>query len=266
MQMHCNDIYEQLESWYSKDNGQYLMGAARAATQDLLDTSFGYHILQLGVTGGRPLCQGSPINHRVYCADNPRDGIGLVADPSELPLESDSVDAIIAHHCLEFTDNPHQVLREIQRVLTPQGQLLIIGFNPYSLLGCNTRARGILRDPLWSRHRPLSERRLRDWLNLLGCEVLDIFRLYALPPIGSGRLRQLTARADAWTARHDLLLGGVYIVHATKQVAGAHRPRRTLRSRRGSLIGLVPKSAPVPVPQTPYPRKKPNKVKGNVTA
>ena len=76
----------------------------------------------------------------------------------------------------------------------------------------------------------------------------------------------MIARADAWAARHDLLLGGVYIVHATKQVTGAHRSRRTLRSRRGSLIGLVPKSAPVPVPQTPYPRKKPNKVKGNVTA
>jgi hypothetical protein len=90
--------------------------------------------------------------------------------------------------------------------------------------------------------------------------------LYALPPTGGGRLRQLIVRADAWTAQHDLLFGGVYIVHATKQVAGAHRPRRALRSRRGRLIGLVPKPAPVPVPQTLYPRKKPNKVKGDVTA
>ena len=84
--------------------------------------------------------------------------------------------------------------------------------------------------------------------------------------MGGGRLRQLSARADAWAARHDLLLGGVYVVHASKQVAGLHPPRRSCGPRRGSLVGLVPKSAPVPVPQTPYPRKKPNKVKGNVTA
>lgn len=264
MQTHCNDIYQQLESWYSKENGQYLMGAARAATQDLLDTSFGYHILQLGVTGGHALCQRSPINHQVQCADSAGEGIGLVADPSELPLDSDSVDTIVAHHCLEFADNPHQVLREVQRVLTPQGQLLIIGFNPFSLLGCSTRARGVLRDPLWSKHRPLSERRLRDWLNLLGCEVLDTFRLYALPPIGGGRFRQFITSGDAWAAQHSLMLGGVYIVYATKQVAGAHRPRRSLKARRGRLIGLVPKSTPVP--QTFYPRKKATNVKGNVTS
>ncbi|MDG2047363.1 MAG: class I SAM-dependent methyltransferase [Halioglobus sp.] len=264
MQTQCNDIYEQLETWYSRDNGQYLMSAARVATQDLLDTSFGYHILQLGVTGGRPLCQLSPINHQVYCADSARDGIGLVADPLELPLESDSIDTIIAHHCLEFTDNPHQVLREIQRVLTPQGQLLIVGFNPVSLLGCSTRMRGILRDPLWSKHRPLSERRLRDWLNLLGCEVLGVFRLHALPPFGGGRFRQLIASCDAWLARHSLVLGGVYIVHATKQVAGAHRPRWSLRSRSDRLVSLVPKSTPAP--QTRSPRRKLSKVKGDLTA
>lgn len=266
MRTHCNDIYEQLESWYSRDNGQYLMEAARAATQDLLDTWFGYHILQLGVSGGRALCHGSPINHQVHCAKNLHSNVGLVADPEALPLESDSVDAIVAHHCLEFADNPHQVLREIQRVLTPQGQLLIIGFNPYSLLGCNTRMRGKLRDPLWSRHQPVSERRLRDWLNLLGCEVLDVSRLYALPPAGGGRLRQLSARGDAWAARHDLLLGGVYVLHASKQVAGLHPPRRIQYPRRGRLVGLVPKSNPVPVPQTSYPRKKLTQNKRDVIA
>jgi len=266
MQTHCNDIFEQLESWYSRDNGQYLMEAARAATQDLLDTSFGYHSLQLGLSGRRPLSQSSPINHQVYCADKLRAGAGLVSDSDALPLESDSVDTIIAHHCLEFAENPHQVLREIQRVLTPQGQLLIIGFNPFSLLGCNTHIRGRLRDPLWSRHQPVSERRLRDWLNLLGCEVLDVFRLYALPPVGGERLRHLISRGDAWAARHGLVLGGVYVLHASKQVVGLHPPRRALAARRGRLVGLVPKAAPVPVPQTSYPREKLMKDKGNVTA
>jgi SAM-dependent methyltransferase len=251
MRRNCIDILTQLERWYARDNGQYLLEESRGAVQDLLDTSFGYHILQLGISGGSPLCLGSPINHRLFCAERPGEGVGMIADPEELPLESDSVDAIIAHHCLEFATNPHQVLREIQRVLTPQGQLLVVGFNPYSLLGCNTRLRGIMRDPLWSRHRPVSEHRLTDWLHLLGCEVLDTRRLYALPPLGRGRLRRMVARCDHWTARHNLPFGGVYLLHATKQTTGLNRPRRPLLARRKRLIGLVPNPAPVP---TPSPR------------
>ena len=168
MRHDCNDVLTELESWYALNNGQYLLEATRRALQDALDTAFGYHILQLGVSGGVPLCQGSPINHRLFCAQRPDEGVGLVADPDALPLESDSVDTVIAHHCLEFADNPHQVLREIQRVLTPQGQLLIIGFNPYSLLGVSTRCSGLLRNSLWSRHNPVSEHRVSDWLHLLG--------------------------------------------------------------------------------------------------
>jgi SAM-dependent methyltransferase len=251
-QAECIDILAELEAWYARDAGQYLLDATRSTVQNLLDTSFGYHILQLGVSGIRPLCQGSPINHRLYCANRAGPGVSLVAEPDELPLESDSVDAIIAHHCLEFASNPHQVLREIQRVLTPQGQLLVIGFNPFSLLGCKTHLRSVARDPLWSRHQPVSERRLTDWLHLLGCEVLDTFRLYGLPPVGSGRLRQFIARGDAWTARHNLHIGGLYILHATKHVAGLHRPRRPLLARRGRLIGLVPKPAPTPAPRSAY--------------
>ena len=266
MRSDCIDFFAELESWYARDIGQYLLQATSSAIQDLLDTSFGYHILQLGVHGGRPLSQGSPINHRLYCARQSGEGVGLVAEPHELPLESDSVDAIIVHHCLEFADNPHQVLREIQRVLTPQGQLVIVGFNPYSLLGCKTRISALLRDPLWSRHRPVSEHRLTDWLHLLGCEVLDTFRLYGLPPIGSGRLRQLMTRGDAWTARHNLPLGGLYILHATKNVAGLHLPRRPLLTRRGRLIGLVPKPAATPVPRISCPRQRDLVSRGNVAA
>lgn len=251
MQHEPIDVLTELERWYARDSSQYLLQATRNAVQDLLDTAFGYHILQLGVSGARPLCQDSPINHRLYCAQRPGAGVGLVADPEELPLDSDSVDAIIAHHCLEFAADPHQVLREIQRVLTPQGQLLVVGFNAYSLLGCNTRVRGAMRDPLWARHRPVSEYRLADWLRLLNCEVLDTRWIYALPPVGRGRLRDAIARCDHWTAQHNVPIGGVYILHATKKVAGLNRPRKPLLARSRRLIGLVPKPAPLP---TPAPR------------
>jgi SAM-dependent methyltransferase len=261
MNSECTDILAELESWYARENGQYLLEKTRVAVQDLLDTSFGYHILQLGVTGGRPLCQSSPINHRIYAAEHPGAGVGLLAHASELPLDSDSIDTVIAHHCLEFAPNPHQVLREIQRVLTPQGQLLVVGFNPYSLLGINTYLRGLSRESLWHQHHPVGEKRLTDWLHLLGCEVQDIIRLYGVPPAGGGKLRQWLTRADAWSQRNSLPLGGLYILHATKQVSALNRPRLQLRSRGERLIGLVPKPAPAPTPAPSAPahqRRKPS--------
>lgn len=257
MNSECTDILAELESWYTRGNGQYLLETTRLAVQDLLDTSFGYHILQLGVTGGRPLSQSSPINHRIYAAEHPGVGVGLLAHTDELPLDSDSIDTVIAHHCLEFASNPHQVLREIQRVLTPQGQLIVVGFNPYSLLGINTYLRGLSRQSLWHRHNPVGEKRLADWLHLLGCEVQDIIHLYGVPPAGGGRLRQWMTRADAWSQRNNLPFGGLYILHATKQVSALNRPRLQLRAHGKRLIGLVPKPAPAPSPTPTTQIRKP---------
>jgi len=238
MQAECNDILAELESWYAAGYGPYLLQATHAAVKDTLDTTFGYHLLQLGLGGPGALCLGSPINHRIVCAERPGGDVDLVAHADELPLESDSIDAVVAHHCIEFTQHPHQVLREVHRVLRPQGQLLLVGFNPYSLLGLVARVRGLARDTLWHQHRPVSEQRLSDWLHVLGCEV-HATRICAVPPVGRGRVRQLLAGADAWTSRHNLPAGGIYILHAVKQVAGLHRPRRVFRVRRERLVGLV---------------------------
>ena len=145
----CNDILEELESWYGGDDGRYVLEQTRAALQPHLERAFGYHILQIGPARGLSLSQGSLINHRIYAGERPGEGVDLITRGDELPLECDSVDVVIAHHSLEFVANPHQVLREVQRVLTPQGHLLLVGFNPYSLHGINTRLRGLSGKCLW---------------------------------------------------------------------------------------------------------------------
>lgn len=252
-----SDICSRLESWYELESGRYLLQQTRAAAQDMLERAFGYHILQLGYGGPQPLCLGSPINHRIVCrsghaaSSQPLPAASLIAESCELPLDSDSIDVVVAHHCLEFAHNPHQVLREIQRVLTPQGQLLVVGFNPYSLQGLGAQFRRVARNPLWQAYRPVSERRLTDWLHLLGCEVQDLSWLYAVPPAGRGRVHKALTRLDRWATRCNLPLGGVYMLHAVKQVAGRNRPRRPVRARSGRLIGLVGKPAPAPTPSSP---------------
>lgn len=241
----------ELESWYARDKGQYLLTSTRTAVDAILDTAFGYHLLQTGCSRGHALFAGSPINHRIYAAEQSGEQINLLSLADELPLESDSIDTVIAHHTLDFARNPHQVLREIQRVLTPQGQLLIVGFNPHSLLGVNARLRALSRHSLWHHHTAVSESRLTDWLHLLGCEVQASIRLGMVPLAGGGALRRWLMRMDSWSNRHNLPGGSLYILHAIKQVSAVNRPRRQWQLRRERLIGLVPKPVPAPSP-TPY--------------
>lgn len=215
--------------------------------------TFGYHVLQIGALRGEPLFDSSPIHHRIYAAAAPGAGISLVCEGNELPFDSDSVDVAILHHGLEFSDQPHQVLREVQRVLTPQGHLVIIGFNPWSLQGVNSRLRGFSSRSLWHHQRFLSESRLNDWLHLLGCAVESRRRVQTLPVVG-GRLGDWLARSNAWCDRHNLPTGTLYITHAIKQVVGRNQPkRRRYAETRRRLIGLaVPQPAPVPS-ATPTP-------------
>ncbi len=259
MQASRINFFTELERWYTSDNGRYLLDATRSAIQPQLDTSFGYHLLQLGLLTDEPLGQGSPIHHRIHCgvsgAQERADFVNVVSECDEIPVASDSIDTVIAHHCLEFSAQPHRVLREIQRVLTPQGQLLLIGFNPYSLHGVGARVRGLFGHRLWAQQQPISSHRLQDWLHLLGCEVRESISLYSAPPIGSGRIRQWLTACDQWLSDYNSPLGGLYILHARKQVAALHPPLRVPSGRRGRLIGLVtkPVAAPNPAPSPVVP-------------
>lgn len=257
-----SDIFHELESWYDSDRGQYLVAQLQRALQPMLDTTFGYHILQLGPSAGHRLLGECPINHRIFGAPHSSTAAGLLCNADELPLESDSVDAVLALNCLEFADNPHQVLRELQRVLRPQGRLLLVGFNPFSLAGISHKLRGLSRNSLWRYQQSVGEKRLTDWLYLLGCEVQESRRLYTLPPLGGENIRAWLQTADAWCSRHNLPVGGVYVMHAVKQVPGMHRQRPAFKLRSERLIGLaVPKPGAAPSPTPSLPTRNPASLK-----
>jgi SAM-dependent methyltransferase len=206
--------------------------------QPLLDRSFGYHVMQLGPLPGLDLIAGSPINHRIRACAQTHPAAGLRCYSDELPLESDSIDMLVAVHALEFESHPHASLREMQRVLRPHGHLVVIGFNPGSLLGLGLYLRGLRRDPLWSTHKPVSPHRLHDWLRLVDCQLEAIQYLYPLPLFGSGSLRRAIGRFDDWAMRRDLPGGGIYIAHAIKERA-AMRPVRPRNRVQSALPGLA---------------------------
>lgn len=233
-------ICRELESWYEGERGDYLQKSLQQALNPVLGTAFGYHLVQAGLTSAPVLFNSSTIHHCVMVSPQQHCRVGLVSELEAIPLESESVDVLIAHHALEFATNSHQVLREMQRVLAPQGHLIIIGFDPHSPMGLAHWLKGKVGHPLWRNRHTLSRSRIVDWLHLLGCELQDRQHLFAVPLV-SGRLQGLSLSINKQVTRNKWPLGGIYMLHAIKQVQGLIQPRR-MRERRVSqpLLGLVP--------------------------
>lgn len=242
------DICRQLESWYERSTGQYLLAQEQALVEAHLQQIFGYHQLQLGVTRHQQIALQSPLGHKIYAASQGGGQTGLRTEIDNLPFADDSIDVVILHHALEFVSDPHGLLREAHRVVAPQGHLIVLGFNPFSLPGLGLQLRKLWLSSPWRDARPMGAWRLRDWLNLLGSEVQSVRHCLSVPPVGGQRLTAITQACEKFATRHNWPVGGVYVMHARKQVASL-TPRRMgwQKSMGNKLIDLtVPKPVPSP--------------------
>lgn len=141
------------------------------------------------------------------------------AQPHALPLDERSVDVALLPHTLDFSDNPHPVLREVSRVLRPEGHVVIVGFNPVSLWGVRRLLTSRPRSVPWSAHF-FRLSRVKDWLGLLDFECTHGSMLYYRPPVvgerAMDRLYFLEKAGDRWWP----LMAAVYLLVAKKRVFG----------------------------------------------
>lgn len=211
----CKSTSESLSAWFDTPQGRYVLAREQAYFDRTVSDIFGYNALQIGLPEMNFL-SASRIPLRIRGADTP--GSDLLMCCPELPFASDSMDLLLLPHVLEFAEYPHEILREVERVLRPEGSLIISGFNPLSLWGLR-RTLGCKQGYPW-RGRFITLLRLKDWLALLGFEVAGgRFAVYA-PPLHS----------EKWLERHSFLekagdrwwpvAGGVYFLHAVKRVPG----------------------------------------------
>ncbi len=154
-------------TWDELALGEWLKEQEQSFVSECCPRLFGYHLLKLGTLSGQLSCSESLIHHQITMTHGPDPG-GIYADYNHLPLQSASIDACVMTHLLEFSPDPHQVLREVERVLTADGTLVISGFNPWSLYGLKRLTRRHSRQDM----HLYSPGRIHDWLNLLGFEVL----------------------------------------------------------------------------------------------
>jgi SAM-dependent methyltransferase len=160
----------------------------------------------------------------------------IYSKPSELPVASDSVDAVLLPHTLEFEVDPYAVLREVERILVGEGHLLVLGFRPLGAWGL--RHRMVVGGFPPGLARLLSEGRLRDWLALLAFEVISVKRFLHRLPVSPNSPAEARARAAAGEWRFPIP-SCAYLLKARKRVYTLTPVRKLKRERRAMVGGLV---------------------------
>lgn len=228
-----------LTDWLKTPPGAYLLGWERAHFADAVSDIFGYHALQLGLPELDAL-EANRMPHRwlaLASAPGPKVNVtgtgavsshraALVTDSGALPFPESSLDLVVLPHTLELGADPHATLREVERVLVPEGRVVISGLNPASLWGLRQR-RGHLYQRWGCGELFLPETgefigywRLRDWLRLLNFEVesgrFGCYRPALTSPQWLDRFEWMDAAGERWWP----IFGAVYFLVAVKRVRG----------------------------------------------
>ena len=225
-----------LRQWYSSGLGQSIGQCLKTELDHRLNDVFGYQGLQVGNPVPEiNLLAGAGLQRRLVL-DSCAAGADIHADVLSLPVASGTMKAVAFFHTLDFCDHPHQALREANRVLTDDGQLIIIGFNPYSAFGARRALTAGRRSEPWN-GRFYARHRVSDWLSVLDYRVLESNAMFMRPPINSERVLK---RLSTMENLHRWLggVGGVYIMRARKQsIPMTMMRQRTARSRRSLAAG-----------------------------
>jgi SAM-dependent methyltransferase len=227
-----------LSGWWESPLGRALLAAEAELLSAALEDVFGWELLQIGAWGNARelLASSRSRRQRVIAAAFPGRA-DIIARPSRLPLMSDCAEAALLPHTLEFAPDPYAVLREVDRVLVGEGQLLVLGFRPWSPWGMRAR---------WSRsgfppgmRRVLSEGLLREWLVLLGFELVSAQRYLYLSPWSRGLAAgEGAARMLRRGLTYPLPAGG-FLLKARKRVYTLTPVRPRLREKPAVIGGLV---------------------------
>ncbi|MES2159594.1 MAG: class I SAM-dependent methyltransferase [Pseudomonadota bacterium] len=236
-----------LEGWLQTPAGVYLREWEQTCLDNLTADIFGYNAVQIGM----PQIDALAANRMPYkllvdrkvraVTDAAQRPVSVTLDCTELPFASQSIDLVVLPHVLEFSTDPHQVLREVERVLIPEGQVIICGFNPASLWG----ARHVLRRVGGTSFLPRTEElismpRMKDWLKLLNMGASQShFGCYA-PACRTEKWLHRYAFMDNAGPRWWPYLGGVYIVQAIKRVKGMHLIGPAWTKKTASAPAVVP--------------------------
>jgi SAM-dependent methyltransferase len=209
--------------WLDSTVGRYMMAKEQALYDKAVVDLFGFNALQMG-GGQMGLLSSSRIPNRYRASEFVRDvpDNHLYCCDDFLPIANGSLDLLLLPHRLEFSERPHQTLREAERVIMPDGHLLISGFNPLSTWGMKSSISKLLkRKPSYPWHGNfIGLTRVKDWLTLLGFEVMSVNMGCNMPPFEQPQWYDRLECWDEFSERYCALMGGIYFIVAKKRVLG----------------------------------------------
>ena len=219
-----------LSKWLETAPGRYVLAWEQQQFDALVADIFGFNAVQIGLlelpalrSNRMPFvfAAGEPSGAGSDGEVGPRIAAHVHVRPEELPFASQSIDLLVLPHALEFADDPHHVLREVERVLMPEGHVVISGFNPISLWGLRQVIGRSFNAPFLPREGQfMALPRLKDWLKLLGFEVhRGQFGCYR-PAFSADRWQARFGFMEGAGARWWSYCGAIYMVHAVKRVPG----------------------------------------------
>jgi ubiquinone/menaquinone biosynthesis C-methylase UbiE len=197
--------------WFHSFAGQKVLNEEKRQLDSLLANLFGYYLAQIGSTGEIDISSGSRISQRfVLSCSEPKyvSQSHVICQPESLPLASDHIDLMVLPHVLEYAADPHEVLREVDRILIPEGHVVILGFNPFSMAGLRKIVEFRDQQFPWNGHF-FSMSRITDWLTLLGFDIIQHHTFYHewLP------IKKLTF------VRSFNKFGNLYVILAKKRIS-----------------------------------------------
>ena len=225
-----------LRRWYRCPLGRLLADVELAALAEQLPGLFGYHLMVVDPPWETCTLSDSRIPHHVIqrLQQNSGNETGVVGHTDTWPVMTDTLDAIVLPHTLEITLDPHMVLREAERSLIPDGHLVIIGFNPWSLWGVRRLLSRRSQGMPWNA-RFLGMSRIKDWLSLLGFDILHCRYLFQRPPIQNARMLGRLHFLEPSQGNGRMLLAGAYILVARKRTV-IMTPLKAVRNGRRQLF------------------------------
>lgn len=239
--------------WLGTFAGRRLLSEEIRELRRVLDGVFGDQLVQVGTWGGAGMFRRLARTRRTaVLAPVALPGVDVACDADALAIASESVDVVLLPHTLDLVADPHALLREVGRILRADGQLVVLGFNPWGWWGCRHLLSGRHFPP--GARRLISRRRLHDWLRLLDFQMqYSAYYHLFVPAVLHGRSRrrrppvsmEQTGRHGGWHAsrepllRRVPLLAGCYVMVARKQTFLVTPIRMAWRRPSPVVGGLV---------------------------
>ena len=230
------------QQWLEPPIGEALLQQETRLVEDAFDGLFGELCVQLGMWGcSRNFLRFARTQRSISISDVETTGgaqkPGAISQLSQLPVASNSVDIMFLPHTFDYSnERSHAILRETERVLTPHGHIVVLGFKPGGIWGLRRLIPGAELPP--GAENLVSDRRLSDWLQLLDMRIVGVTRYFFRWPV-QGAHRISAVNWEHLGRRFWPELSACYMLIAQKRVVTITPIKKPWRSRPKVVGGIA---------------------------